>query len=166
MRRAQRNQQHRPATAAASSGSGLLIGKAVSVVQKQDQGTGRLTNGIVAEVLTNSSSHPRGMKVRLTDGTVGRISNGNGQSDGNNYSDDVDEFEYAPPGRPGPSLADFMTPATASRTRTKKTATKTATKTTSLSQSARIQEWPCQICTFVNSGLLSECEMCQTVRDS
>jgi uncharacterized repeat protein (TIGR03833 family) len=50
-----------------------LIGSEVSVIQKQDQGTGRRTSGIVSEILTNSASHPRGIKVRLVDGTVGRI---------------------------------------------------------------------------------------------
>ena len=51
-----------------------LIGTSVSVIQKHDQATGHLTSGTIAEILTNSSSHHRGIKVRLTDGTVGRIS--------------------------------------------------------------------------------------------
>mmetsp|Transcript_22166 Transcript_22166/g.25370 ORF Transcript_22166/g.25370 Transcript_22166/m.25370 type:complete len:844 (+) Transcript_22166:177-2708(+) len=51
-----------------------LIGNSVSVIQKHDQATGHLTSGTIAEILTNSSSHHRGIKVRLTDGTVGRIS--------------------------------------------------------------------------------------------
>ncbi len=48
-------------------------GLSVLVVQKQDQPTGKLTKGIVREVLTNSSNHPHGIKVRLTSGVVGRI---------------------------------------------------------------------------------------------
>jgi uncharacterized repeat protein (TIGR03833 family) len=45
----------------------------VQVVQKQDQRTGKLTDGIVERILTNSATHPHGIKVRLTDGTVGRV---------------------------------------------------------------------------------------------
>lgn len=48
-------------------------GTRVFVVQKQHQLTGQLTEGVVADLLTNSSFHPRGIKVRLTDGTVGRV---------------------------------------------------------------------------------------------
>jgi len=45
----------------------------VSVVLKQDQRTGRLTRGTVAQLLTNSPNHPHGIKVRLTNGLVGRV---------------------------------------------------------------------------------------------
>jgi uncharacterized repeat protein (TIGR03833 family) len=48
-------------------------GVRVQVVQKQDQRTGKLTDGIVERILTNSATHPHGIKVRLTDGTVGRV---------------------------------------------------------------------------------------------
>ncbi|MFA6107666.1 MAG: YwbE family protein [Candidatus Latescibacterota bacterium] len=48
-------------------------GQRVAVVRKEDQGTGRLTRGIVARILTRSSSHPHGIKVQLTDGQVGRV---------------------------------------------------------------------------------------------
>jgi len=48
-------------------------GTRVAIVQKQDQPTGRLTEGIVAEILTNSPTHPRGIKVRLQTGEVGRV---------------------------------------------------------------------------------------------
>jgi len=48
-------------------------GLRVQVVLKQDQRTGNLTEGIVAEVLTNSSTHPHGIKVRLESGAVGRV---------------------------------------------------------------------------------------------
>ncbi|HVN65607.1 MAG TPA: YwbE family protein [Methanomicrobiales archaeon] len=53
--------------------SSLRIGSTVEVVRKQDQRTGKRTRGIVAEILTSSASHPHGMKVRLSDGTVGRV---------------------------------------------------------------------------------------------
>jgi uncharacterized repeat protein (TIGR03833 family) len=45
----------------------------VAIVQKQDQGTGRLTEGIVADILTHSPTHPHGIKVRLAGGEVGRV---------------------------------------------------------------------------------------------
>ncbi len=45
----------------------------VDVVLKKDQRTGRLTRGVVKDVLTNSSFHPHGIKVRLADGKVGRV---------------------------------------------------------------------------------------------
>jgi uncharacterized repeat protein (TIGR03833 family) len=45
----------------------------VAVVLKQDQKSGKLTEGIVKDILTNSSSHPHGIKVRLLSGEVGRI---------------------------------------------------------------------------------------------
>ena len=48
-------------------------GAVVQVVQKQDQRTGKLTKGIVKDILTKSSSHPHGIKVRLTSGVVGRV---------------------------------------------------------------------------------------------
>ena len=48
-------------------------GLEVEVVQKQDQRSGARTRGVVAEILTRSSSHPHGIKVRLRDGRVGRV---------------------------------------------------------------------------------------------
>ena len=51
----------------------IHLGARVRVVQKQDQRSGKTTEGIVKELLTNSPSHPHGIKVRLEDGTVGRV---------------------------------------------------------------------------------------------
>lgn len=48
-------------------------GFTVDIVQKQDQSTGKLTRGVVAQLLTRSPSHPHGIKVRLTSGQVGRV---------------------------------------------------------------------------------------------
>jgi len=45
----------------------------VQVVQKQDQRSGKLTEGTVQEILTNSATHPHGIKVRLVSGVVGRV---------------------------------------------------------------------------------------------
>ncbi|RSD25438.1 YwbE family protein [Mesobacillus subterraneus] len=48
-------------------------GNKVSIVLKADQKSGKLTIGIVKDILTNSSTHPHGIKVRLEDGQVGRV---------------------------------------------------------------------------------------------
>ena len=48
-------------------------GMRVAIVLKQDQGTGRRTVGVVKDLLTNSSNHPHGIKVRLISGEVGRV---------------------------------------------------------------------------------------------
>lgn len=48
-------------------------GLRVKILLKQDQRTGNMTEGIVAEILTNSSTHPHGIKVRLEGGAVGRV---------------------------------------------------------------------------------------------
>jgi len=48
-------------------------GLRVSIVLKKDQQTGKLTEGIVADILTNSPVHPHGIKVRLESGEVGRV---------------------------------------------------------------------------------------------
>ena len=53
--------------------SGIYPGARVKIVQKKDQGSGIMTEGRVKEILTNSSFHPHGIKVRLEDGSVGRV---------------------------------------------------------------------------------------------
>jgi uncharacterized repeat protein (TIGR03833 family) len=146
-----RNDNNRNPPHDGNSNAGL-IGTSVSVIQKQDQPTGRLTQGIVAEILTNSAFHPRGIKVRLADGRVGRISSG--QPRGATTVEDISsnyllESDHNDARRSAPSLADFMV-GVAGPTRP---ATPIATS-----------EWACSVCTFVNSGLLPECEMCQTSR--
>ena len=49
-------------------------GLKVNIVLKEDQRSGKLTQGIVKDILTNSAVHPHGIKVRLQDGSVGRVS--------------------------------------------------------------------------------------------
>jgi uncharacterized repeat protein (TIGR03833 family) len=51
----------------------IKIGAEVDIVLKKDQPTGKLTHGKVAQILTSSANHHRGIKVRLEDGQVGRI---------------------------------------------------------------------------------------------
>jgi uncharacterized repeat protein (TIGR03833 family) len=48
-------------------------GLTVDIVLKKDQRTGKLTRGIVKDILTKSASHPHGIKVRLADGQIGRV---------------------------------------------------------------------------------------------
>ena len=48
-------------------------GMTVLIVLKQDQPTGKLTKGVVKDILTNSARHPHGIKVRLETGQVGRV---------------------------------------------------------------------------------------------
>lgn len=56
-----------------TSRSNITIGLQVRIVLKQDQRTGKLTEGIVKNILTSASFHPHGIKVRLEDGQVGRV---------------------------------------------------------------------------------------------
>lgn len=51
----------------------IQIGDEVAIVLKQDQRTGKLTEGIVQNILTKSAFHPHGIKVRLESGAVGRV---------------------------------------------------------------------------------------------
>ncbi len=51
----------------------IHLGDTVDIIMKKDQRTNRLTRGIVKDILTNSSTHPRGIKVRLQTGQVGRV---------------------------------------------------------------------------------------------
>ena len=55
------------------SRAAIQPGRTVDIVQKEDQHSGRKTRGVVREILTNSQTHPHGIKVRLTDGRVGRV---------------------------------------------------------------------------------------------
>ena len=53
--------------------SDIRPGVRVQIVLKKDQRSGRLTEGIVKDILTNASFHPHGIKVRLEDGQIGRV---------------------------------------------------------------------------------------------
>ncbi len=53
--------------------SEIKPGSHVKVVQKQDQRSGKLTEGVVKDLLTKSPTHPHGIKVRLESGVVGRV---------------------------------------------------------------------------------------------
>ena len=51
----------------------VRVGQRVAIVLKQDQRTGKLTEGMVRQILTKSAVHPHGIKVRLESGAVGRV---------------------------------------------------------------------------------------------
>jgi uncharacterized repeat protein (TIGR03833 family) len=53
--------------------SQIKLGIRVKIILKQNQRSGKLTEGIVKDILTSSSIHPHGIKVRLTDGKIGRV---------------------------------------------------------------------------------------------
>ena len=53
--------------------SEIKIGAHVQIVEKQNQRSGKLTEGVVARILTSSPTHPHGIKVRLESGAVGRV---------------------------------------------------------------------------------------------
>ncbi|MGM0846161.1 MAG: YwbE family protein [Bacillota bacterium] len=55
--------------------SNITPGIEVDIVLKQDQRSGKTTRGTVKDILTNSATHPHGIKVRLADGQVGRVKN-------------------------------------------------------------------------------------------
>ncbi len=57
----------------------ILPGTMVDIVLKADQKNGKLTSGIVKDILTKSSYHPHGIKVRLTNGQIGRVQSINKQ---------------------------------------------------------------------------------------
>lgn len=59
--------------AGGQSRSDIRPGMKVQVVKKEDQSSGRLTSGVVKNILTKSTFHPHGIKVRLESGVVGRV---------------------------------------------------------------------------------------------
>lgn len=56
-----------------TSRANIKAGLKVIIIEKQNQQSGKTTEGIVADILTNSSNHSRGIKVRLKNGIVGRV---------------------------------------------------------------------------------------------
>ena len=69
------NQQCQTSLGVIPSRDKIKIGVTVQIVQKQDQRTGNLTDGIVKRILTSSNFHPHGIKVELDNGKIGRVQN-------------------------------------------------------------------------------------------
>lgn len=70
----------------------IYPGLEVDIVLKKDQPTGKLTHGIVKDILTSSSQHHRGIKVRLTNGQVGRMQSIFNANKPENLIDDFNNF--------------------------------------------------------------------------
>jgi uncharacterized repeat protein (TIGR03833 family) len=70
---AQQTANTTPSLGSGTKRSDIRPGQRVAIVMKGDQSTGALTEGIVRELLTSSATHPRGIKVRLESGEVGRV---------------------------------------------------------------------------------------------
>ena len=69
------NHQYQISLNATPSRDKIKIGVMVQLVQKQEQRTGNLTEGIVKRILTSSNFHPHGIKVELDNGKIGRVQN-------------------------------------------------------------------------------------------
>jgi uncharacterized repeat protein (TIGR03833 family) len=69
------NHQYQTSLGNTPSRDKIKIGGSVQIVQKQDQRTGNLTEGIVKRILTSSNFHPHGIKVELDNGKIGRVQN-------------------------------------------------------------------------------------------
>ena len=67
-------------------------GEKVKIVQKKDYSSGELTEGVVKDVLTKKAVHPRGHKVRLTSGIIGRVQE---FSDENNRSENTTSYKLS-----------------------------------------------------------------------
>ena len=69
------NQQYQTSLDSIPSRDKIKIGITVQIVQKQDQRSGNLTEGVVKRILTSSNFHPHGIKVELDNGKIGRVQN-------------------------------------------------------------------------------------------
>ena len=171
LRYLQRTNSQRPlASNAIMSGtqrSSIVPGTSVSVVLKCDQRSGHLTNGIVQSVLTNSANHPRGIKVRLTSGQVGRVQHIQSRTHttafqrqppvavahhSDYYGDNVDDN----PRRGGGTLGDWFPSVSSVRS--------PAETENAVAETTVVQPWSCSACTYENIHLELECEMCMTPR--
>ena len=114
----------------------LQAGMAVLVVQKHDQSTGRETAGTIARILTNSDHHPRGIKVMLESGIVGRVTRRRGENENDGRpttTTTIMSHGSRSPG--GTGRAFYSTTATTATTATATAATTLATLATRSSAS-------------------------------
>ncbi len=114
----------------------------VLIIQKHHQKTGQTTEGVVKDILTNAPTHPRGIKVRLVEGQIGRIHSFINGSEGG-ISCQNQGFA-APNNRQQLVLSDFLT------------------SSIDISTDVIHEQIPCKKCTFLNSNLLENCEICNS----
>ena len=137
--------------------SAIKIGSSVSIILKKDQKSQKTTNGIVQDILTNSTNHPHGIKVRLTNGGVGRITTIINRSMSTIpsciTSEEEEDNMVAVPSFI--SLGHYF-PEQALR----KEALESAKEEV-------VQEdmWSCGGCTFLNHPSLHHCEMCNSKKE-
>jgi uncharacterized repeat protein (TIGR03833 family) len=143
--------------------SAIVPGTPVSIVLKCDQRSGHLTNGIVQSVLTNSANHPRGIKVRLTSGQVGRVQHIQSRNHMTasqqpvavaQHGDDRD-YVHDNPRRGGGTLGDWFPSVPSARS---------PVETEIAVPETVVQPWSCSACTYENVHMELECEMCMTAR--
>lgn len=120
----------------------IAVGMEVAIVKKEDQQTGKQTIGVVAQILTNSTIHPRGIKVRLVNGTVGRIQKvlSGGLTASSILGQDRSTQHLRNSTVQSTTLQDWMSPVD------------------------DVADWKCTSCSFTNSFLLPYCELCGDVK--
>lgn len=126
-----------------SSRALISQGQLVKVVQKHHQSSGQLTLGVVDEILTSSSFHPRGIKVRLSNGLVGRVQ------------------ELAKP-HEEESVVEVPSSISSSMVYSCDIHEKPHNRRRQKSKVIVEKEWTCSACTFANSAALKRCEICDT----
>jgi uncharacterized repeat protein (TIGR03833 family) len=126
--------------------SNIVPGLNVAVVQKLDQPTGRLTYGVVSQILTNSNVHPRGIKVRLMDGSVGRVQRILAPGEKIEAMTAVDEDECSSVRHRTAQLTDWI-------------------QLSGTNDDDGSRKWSCSRCTFMNSEFLETCEICEARKE-
>ncbi|KAJ1556589.1 hypothetical protein HK096_000051, partial [Nowakowskiella sp. JEL0078] len=132
--------------------NGKLIGTNVAIILKNDQRTGRLTHGVVADILTNSPTHPRGIKVRLVDGSIGRIQKFDSNQTSLGSLTTSNQFRNK-------SRTQFLNDSPESGSKRAPTIADWIPDLSPKNKNNFIEEWTCTCCTFINSGFLLECEI-------
>eukprot|EP00121_Abeoforma_whisleri_P014247 Awhi_evm1s13138 len=166
--------------------SNIYSGLSVSIVKKEDQKSGQLTHGKVSMILTNSEIHPRGIKVKLMNGMVGRVQQINQTEDKEdrnslvnhtshdyNYGTLEEHFNCSPnkvifhhdfeviDGRKNWMQAtNFESPRSSGENMN--LASEICDNYNQEFCDKRETFWDCKACTFRNSAFLSVCEICDT----
>ena len=173
------NRRHITQSLSSTKRSAVVPGTPVSIVLKCDQRTGKQTHGVVQSVLTNSANHPRGIKVRLTTGQVGRVQHIQSRSSSTGVN-----ATYSTPAElaPNPPLGFSLHDHHRDSRQTGRTllgdwfpplgvATQHNVQSPFIetldheSRFSSVVPWRCSVCTYDNVNLVLECEVCMTARD-